>query len=128
MRKAVMREAAMRKAVGCILAPLRGGRPDSSTRFLGHKKWSGGNSDSLLETHGHNRRTLVTQPKIFKTPRGILALRIRNINARIVAVAVGFEMKEFALMQVKKRRRAARIGALRKHSRRSLGGGKLLDK
>jgi hypothetical protein len=122
-------------AVGCILAPRRGWVPggivehddakachrgrtnlgDSSTRFLGHKKRPDRNPNSFLETHGHKRRTIVTQPEIFKTPRGVLAVRIRNINPRIVTIAAGFEAKQFALMQVKKRSRAARIGALRKH-------------
>ena len=97
----------------------------SSTCFPRYKKWSGRNSDSLLETHGHNRCTLVTQPKIFKTPGGVFALEVRSIKAPIVAVAVGFETKQFALMQVKKRSRAARIGALRKHFRRSLGRGNI---
>jgi hypothetical protein len=98
---------------------------DSSTCFLGNKKWTGRDPDSLPETHGHNRRTLVTQPEIFKTPGGILAARIRAINGRLVAVAVAvsFKTKKFALMQVKERSRAARIGALRKHFRRSLGRG-----
>ena len=95
--------------------------------FPRNKKRSGRNPNTLPETDGHDRRTLVTQPEIFKTPGGVLAARIRTINARI-AVAVGFKTKQFALVQVKKRSRAARIGALRKHSRRSLGGGKLLDK
>jgi hypothetical protein len=99
---------------------------DSSTHFPGNKKRPGRNPNSLPETHGHDRRTIVTQPEIFKTPGGVLALRIRNINARIVAIAAGFEAKQFALMQVKKRSRAARIGALRKHFRRSLGRGNVL--
>ena len=68
-------------------------RGDSSTRFLGHKKRPGGNPDSLLETHGHDRRTIVTQPEIFKTPRGVLALRVRKASACLVAIAAGFETK-----------------------------------
>jgi len=88
---------------------------DSSTRFPGHKKRPGRNSNSLLETHGHDRRTCVTQPEIFKTTGRLFALRVRNTTARIVPVAAGFETKQFALMKVKERSRAARIGALRKH-------------
>jgi hypothetical protein len=42
----------------------------------------------------------------------VFALWVRNIT---VPVAAGFETKQFALMQVKKGSRAARIGALRKH-------------
>jgi hypothetical protein len=33
---------------------------DSSTRFPGNKKRPGRNPDSLLETHSHDRRTIVT--------------------------------------------------------------------
>src|SRR5881396_3359103 len=52
--------------------------------------------------------------------RGVFPLRVRDANAGVVA---GVQAKQFALMQVKKSSRAARIGALRKHFRRSLGGG-----
>jgi len=48
-------------------------------------------------------------------PGGVFALWVGNTHARTFAIAVGFETKQFALMQVKKISRAARIGALRKH-------------